>query len=622
MQRLGSQHSSSSSSSNPWHSVPNLDGPQNQPQLKPLPQLPAIKDTSTNQRRWNAPSVVAGHVAGRIRAINSLQQLPSHVPKRPVEPVPPPTQPAVLPPEPESRRTSPFPRRGSAQSPIRLETPFTQSHPLMSPLVHCPMPKRYQPQLSTTIEKVAVPNDEQPMCYRHGRKLKLRKSEPAGMGKAFSGAYISTGPMIRQKVDPLSLWAVGRRLANTSGTTVSPDICPDCLAEQRILEREVESNTRTPRTRADRPLKSASSSTFTEPGTPPEPDQPSNVLVGTTIDNQTIQVPGATISDLPLDKFGGIVATDLGDMIDAIIVEHSGSLGKVISNIRNGMPDSDWTQKLSRNLAKVSEAVATLPEDDIRQAPAFSRNINGRRSIILDASPDSLRKRAKTMPELLDLVEAATEEFGRRNSDSRKQEFNLDQPSVPGNFPHTPSAQSFTIDSPIISSITQSASSPHPEPPVLSVTPPQAPRTVLRSDPPVVGNLVIKPAPVPGSAMAIDSSSPEADEDEATLVEREVSLPRVNQPIDSNQDRNISGEASTAQQRSRIPKAITIPLTSPLYASSDTLRSGPSRLKPSIVAKQHQQQQRTFQQGWLREAAVIERAERRSRSRSRGANRV
>jgi hypothetical protein len=207
MQRRGSQHSSSSSSLNRWPSVPNLDGPQSQPQLKPLPQLPTIKDASTSQRRWNASNVVPGHVAGhvasRIRAINSLQQLPSRVPKRPVEPVLPPYQSAVLPPEPESRRASPFPRRDSAQSPIRPETPLAQSHPLMSPLVHCPMPKRYQPRLSTTIEEVAIHNDEQPMCYRHGRKLKLRRSKPAGMDKAFSGAYIPTGRMIRQQVDPL-----------------------------------------------------------------------------------------------------------------------------------------------------------------------------------------------------------------------------------------------------------------------------------------------------------------------------------------------------------------------------------------------------------------------------------
>jgi hypothetical protein len=650
MQRLGSQASSSSLSSSQWLSVPNLDGPQSQPQLKPLPQLPTTNAASTNQRRWNAPNVAAGRVADRIRAINSLQQLPSNVPKRSVEPILPPYQPPALSPEYESRRASPFPRRDSAQSPIRPETPLSQSRSLISPLVHCPMPKRYQTQLSTNIEKVAMPNDEQLMCYRHGRKLKLRKSVPAGMDKAFSGAYIPTGPMIRQQVDPLSPWSVGRRLAKTSGTTVSPDICSDCLAEQRILEREIESNSRTPRTRADQSLKSASSSTFTEPGTPPDPDQPSNVLIGTTIDNQTIQVPGAAVSDLPPDKFGGIVATDLGDMIDAIIVEHSGSLGKVISNIRNGMPDSDWTQKLSRDLAKVSEAVATIPEDNIRQAPAFSRNINGRRSIILDASPDSLRQRAKTMPELLDLVEAATEEFGVRHLDSRKQEFNLDRPHLPGDFPHTPSSpSSSSVDSPLVPSVTQPASSTKSGASILPVTPPQAPKTALRSEPSVAANQVLKVAPTTTSAMAIEpsasdadedeatlieretllpstnlsiqDSTSDADEDEATLVEREVLLPSTNPPVKSTEAPSTSREAPTAQQRSRIPKATTIPLTRPLYVPSNTPRSGPARPKPSTVAKQHQQQ-RTFQQGWLREAAVIERAERRTRSRSRGANRV
>lgn len=620
MQRRGSQPSSSSLRSNQWPSVPNLDGPQSQPRLKPLPQLPTTKAASTSHRRWDAPDVVAGRVADRIRTINSLQQLPSSVPKR-LEPVLPPSQPPVLYPEDEFRRASPFPRRDSAQSPIRPETPLSQSHPRLSPLVHCPMPKRYQPRLSANIERVAVPSDEQLMCYRHGRKLKLRKSVPAGMDKAFSGSYIPTGPMIRQQVDPLSPWAVGRRLAKTSGTAVSPDVCSDCLAEQRILEREIEVNTRTPRTRVDRSYKSASSSIYTEPGTPPESDQPSNVLVGTAIDNQTIQVPGATVSDLPPDKFGGIVATDLGDMIDAIIVEHSGSLGKVISNIRNGMPDSDWTQKLSRDLAKVSQAVASIPEDNVRQAPAFSQNINGRRSIILDASPDALRQRAKTMPELLDLVEAATEELGMASSSVPRQEFNLNQPRIPGDFPHTPSAHSSTtVNSPAVHPAIQPASSARPEA-LVSPTAPQAPETALRSEPSVTANPALKASPVPTSVMAIEPPTSEADEDEATLVEHEMLLASTNPSAKSQQGQSTSSEASTAQQRSRIPKASAIHLARPLYTSSDMLRSDSARPEPSLVAKQHQQQ-RTFQQGWLRAAAVAERAQRRDRSRSRGANRV
>ncbi|KAI5247265.1 hypothetical protein E4T43_02219 [Aureobasidium subglaciale] len=394
------------------------------------------------ERRPHAPEVAArfgqpGRVADRIRAINSLQQLPSIKAKKPKEPDPPLVVPINPPSADELHRASPFPRRDSAQSPIRPDTPFSQSQPLVSPLVHCPMPKRYQPQLSANIEKGAIPtiNFDQSMCYRHGRKLQSIKSVPAGMNKTFSGAYIPIGLMIRQQVDPLSPWSVGARLAKTSGTTVSPDICPDCFAEKNILKRETEITMRTPQVQPNHHVRSASSSIFTERGTPPDSTQSSNALIGTTIDNQTIKIPGATISDLPPDKFGGIVATDLGDLIDAIIVEHSGSLGKVISNIRNGMPDSDWTQKLSRDLAEVSEAVASLPKDNIKNAPAFSQNINGRRSIILDASPDTLRKRAKTMPELLDLIDVATEELGTTGSDNRQQDLNLDRPHMPGGFP-------------------------------------------------------------------------------------------------------------------------------------------------------------------------------------------
>ncbi|CAD0112751.1 unnamed protein product [Aureobasidium uvarum] len=427
-----------------------------------------------------------------------------------------------------------------------------------------------------------MPDDNQPMCYRHGRKLKLRKSIPAGMDKAFSGVYVPTGPMIRQQVDPLSPWAVGRCLAKTSGTTVSPDICPDCLAEQRIMEREIETNIQTSQARSGRPFVSASSSISTEPGTPPASDQPLNVLVGTSIDNQTVNIPGATVSDLPPDKFGGIVATDLGEMIDAIIVEHSGSLGKVISNIRNGMPDSDWTQKLSRDLAK---------------------------------------KRAKTMPELLDLVDAATEEFGMTSANNRKQDFNLDRPLMPGDFPHTSNnLPAATVNPPAALPLTPSslpAQSIVSEP---SYTAPQAPRPTLRSEQSVAASQAFQ-APITYSATSIEPLASDADEDEATLVETETPVRVANIPVKGSQDQSAPREASTNQQRSRIPKATTIPLTKHLYASSDRLRSDQTRPKPSMVAKQHQQQ-RTFQQGWLREAAVVERAERRSRSRSRGANHV
>ncbi|KAH0360042.1 hypothetical protein KCU65_g9633, partial [Aureobasidium melanogenum] len=566
-----------------------------------------------------APS---GRVADRIRAINSLQQLPSNVPKKSIEPAPPLILPTTLYPEDALRQASPFPRRDSAQSPIRPETPLSQSRPRRSPMVHCPMPKRYQPQLSANIEKEAMPIDSQPVCYRHGRKLKLRKSVPAGMDRAFNGAYIPTAHHVRQQVDSLSPWAMGIRLAKTTGTTVSPDICPDCLAEQRIMERETDMYQQTSRTRVDKPLKSASSSIFTERGTPPEPDQPSNVLVGTTIDSQTVKVPDATVSELPPDKFGGIVATDLGDMIDAIIVEHSGSLDKVISNIRNGMPDSDWTQKLSRDLTKVSEAVASLPKDNIRQAPAFSRNINGRRSIILDASPDSLRKRAKTMPELLDLVDAATKEFSMTSPNSREQEFNLDRPFMPGEFPKSPSTlPSAIVDPAVTSPAVPSSSSAQSIESVASFTSPQASRPTFTPEKVVANNQVSQTSPIITSAMSMDPQAFEADEDEATLVEAEVPLPSMNLSSKAIEDRGGPGAVSTTQQRSRIPKATMIPWVRPLYVSSDAPRIDQVRPKPSVVAKQHQQQ-RTFQQGWLREAAVAERAGRRSRSRSRGATRV
>lgn len=608
--RLGSQHSSSRSSSTRWPS------PESSNELQPL----STRDGASDQRRMNARDAFAplrqpGRVADRIRAINSLQQLPSNVPKPITKPAPPPN-PRVTHPNDDFQRASPFPRRDSAQSPVRPETPLSQSHPLMSPLVHCPMPKRFQPQLPAAIEKGAIPDSfGQLICYRHGRKLKPRKSAPAGMDKVFSGAYVPTGPLIRQQVDPLSPWSVGERLAKTSGTTVSPDICPDCLAEHDIMKREEAANTVIPTTKPEQPVLSSSSSTLTERGTPPNPVQPQNVLVGTTIDNQAVKIPGATVSDIPSSKFGGIVATDLGDMIDAIIVEHSGTLGKVISNIRNGMPDAEWTQNLSRDLAKVSKAVAALPEDDIKHAPAFTRNISGRRSIILDTSPESLKKRAKTMPDLLDLIDAATEQFRSTSPGRAKKEYTLELPHIPGDFPHTPAiVQPTTIGSrpshpstiPTPSARSDESISPFLSSPAVESSPRHEPSSgsyqVNGTTPITTPNIVVESPP---------------DEDEATLVEAEASTTSTNTSVPREQDplQGTFSEAAPTQPRSRIPKAITIPLTKPLNVLSDKLRPSPARPKPSEVSKQ-QKQQRTFQQGWLRDAAVAERAERRTRSRS------
>ncbi|KAI5258847.1 hypothetical protein E4T42_00549 [Aureobasidium subglaciale] len=613
---------------------------------KPTPATTPSAASTPAPRRPHAPEVAArfgqpGRVADRIRAINSLQQLPSIKAEKPKEP----DTSLVLPINPphadELHRASPFPRRDSAQSPIRPDTPLSQSQPPVSPLVHCPMPKRYQPQLSANIEKGAIPtiNFDQSMCYRHGRKLQSITSFPAGTNKVFSDAYITIAPMIRQQVDPLSPWSVGNRLAKTSGTTVSPDACPDCLAEKNILKRETEITIRTPQVQPNHHVRSASSSIFTERGTPPDSTQSSNVLVGTTIDNQTIKIPGATISDLPPDKFGGVVATDLGDLIDAIIVEHSGSLGKVISNIRNGMPDSAWTQKLSRDLAKVSEAVASLPKDNIKNAPAFSQNINGRRSVILDASPDTLRKRAKTMPELLDLIDVATEELGTSGSDNRQQDLKLDRPHMPGGFPlsrstfpstapHIPVVRSCDSSASYASSAscesrTSSESSSSSERSVASVSSFPSLQTSGRarsSDTLAVTTRTKVALPVmTTSSTLVERPTPEGDEDKATLVDADLPFSTKNLPEKASQGPNTSGEAPSRLQWSRIPKAMTIPSAGSSHTSSDLPRSTLTRPKANTIDKQ-QQPRRTFQQEWLREAAVVERAERRSRS--RGATRV
>lgn len=449
------------------------------------------------------------------------------------------------------------------------------------------------------------------MCQRHGRQLKAKRSASTGVEKGYSGAYVVTGLRLRQQVDPISPWAVRRRLAKTSGTTVSPDICPDCLAEREILRREFEADTGMHFDKLEPSAPSASSSTQTERGTPLDPQQPPNILIGSTADNQTVTSAGATIAESPPNKFGSIVATDLGDMIDAIIVEHKGTLGKVISNIRNGMPDADWTGNLSRDLTKVSEAVASLPEDNIKSAPAFSRNINGRRSVILDTSPEALKDRARTMPELLDLLDAATEQFGLGHSDQVKDVVTAKSIQIPGNFPPTnPSTTSVSAGSVSTPPLTIAGLvSPLPSSPAIELScdadSSDEVQSLNEESPDTKTTIMIAPPPA------------NMEEAEATVLEGAPSMPVVAVPQQQATQESAPTETTMkiqqpSQQKEPKLRAKSIPAVKPLYTGTGKVR-GPIRPKPSDVAQQ-QKQQRTFQQTWLRDAVSAERADRRSRS--------
>ncbi|KAF2221341.1 hypothetical protein BDZ85DRAFT_265223 [Elsinoe ampelina] len=103
-----------------------------------------------------------------------------------------------------------------------------------------------------------------------------------------------------------------------------------------------------------------------------------------------------------------VVSADLGDMIDAIIIEHRGTLNRVITNLRNGAPTMDSFQQISKDLARVSTSMSTMKPE---RADVLDPE-RGRYSIILDTPPEFLTSRTKSVPDLIDYIDSAAKDLG------------------------------------------------------------------------------------------------------------------------------------------------------------------------------------------------------------------
>lgn len=607
----------------------------------PTVVCPAVPSVIVSRSQLNAGS---SRVADRIKSLNDLQgafkasaQVPVHDPAS--------THHAVSPKM--ASRALPFARRDAAASPLHLHSPplGPQSY-FPASYVHSPLPNRAQPQLSRTMEKRArygrpIETSEasakaceygpalgQVICPRHGRKLAPRQktvfTTTEGFERSISGAYLPTGRKIRSQVDALNPWILmAKHMTKKEGTTVSPDICPDCLAEHDILTRELSRPSEnidfsgSPSHDEGECEQREPSSTNTEPGTPTIGLLPHNVLIGVSNDHQTVTVPGTAVSGvgIPIDQVGAIVAADLGEMLDAIIIEHSGTLDKVITNLRDGMPDSARIQQLSKDLARVSEAVGAVPEDQVQHIATFTRDAwpSGKRSMILDASPERIRERTKSIPQLLNLIDATAEHLGLNVASERTKDTpqthdpsgdatstaepayldkklfkrpTLRQPilEVPGGFPVTLDLSSYNI----------AFSSPMSPPDASRQSTAKAPRTdspllFHRQD---LGQLDCCPT---GSA----------PDPARTVVDAPAPTPMIRPSPTASRVRLMSGP---------LPQSRLAPFQMAGEATKRTL------VKPSEVAKQ-QRLQRTFEQDWLRNGsgsaaralATAERSERRGR---------
>ncbi|KAG8623900.1 hypothetical protein KVT40_008876 [Elsinoe batatas] len=351
-----------------------------------------------------------------------------------------------------SKRMSPFVRR-NGDAVLRDEPgPATQSQPPLKPTtIHTPVPQRHasllfrspdtpRPSEVSRSEREpsrnrsdfirrhpATPKTEPNAslerspaayhsCARHGRRLGIKKNRGPtleGMERSRSGAYIPSGYKIRHQIPTTSpYYYVERALTKTEGTSISPEPCPDCIAEETIRRREdaerQPSPVISPPSPNDSPGNADISSIATEPGTPVEEALSGPSLIGTSTDHQAVLLPGSAVPNIIEADMSSVVSADLGDMIDAIIIEHRGTLNRVITNLRNGAPTMDSFQQISKDLARVSTSMGTMKPEraDVLDAE------RGRYSIILDTPPEFLTSRTKSVPDLIDYIDSAAKDLG------------------------------------------------------------------------------------------------------------------------------------------------------------------------------------------------------------------
>ncbi|KAF4554104.1 Hypothetical protein D9617_5g069800 [Elsinoe fawcettii] len=352
-----------------------------------------------------------------------------------------------------SKRMSPFVRRIADGSPQVEQPPIVHSKPPLKPTtIHTPIPQRHAsvllrapdtprpsevsrsergpsrsradfirrgplaPKSDPVLPSEVLPTPAYLSCSRHGRKLGIRKRRGPtleGMERSRSGAYIPSGHRIRHQIPTTSpYYYIEKTLTKTEGTSLSPEPCPDCVAEETIRRQEDNERAQSQPLLSSSPMGSPSnidiSSVATEPGTPVEEALTGPSLIGTSIDHQAVLLPGSAVPSIIEADMSSVVSADLGDMIDAIIIEHRGTLNRVITNLRNSAPTMDSFQQISRDLARVSTSMSTMKPE---KADILDKE-RVRYSVILDSPPEFLTSRTKSIPDLIDYIDSAAKDLG------------------------------------------------------------------------------------------------------------------------------------------------------------------------------------------------------------------
>ncbi|KAF7193111.1 hypothetical protein HII31_05545 [Pseudocercospora fuligena] len=113
------------------------------------------------------------------------------------------------------------------------------------------------------------------------------------------------------------------------------------------------------------------------------------------------------------DEDALITTSDLGDGLDAVILERGGRLERIIMNERNGTPTPETIARISRELNQISTALATTDPKQ-RISTNGTDSLSGDRTIVLD----TYHNRDSSISELIDAIDTATPGFGIMRTNS------------------------------------------------------------------------------------------------------------------------------------------------------------------------------------------------------------
>ncbi|SMQ50060.1 unnamed protein product [Zymoseptoria tritici ST99CH_3D7] len=348
-----------------------------------------------------------------------------------------------------------FVRRQRNGSPLRPETPLYQSDPDQNSIIHSPLPQRTIPQIKTPKTPVASSSpgmlaveksregwsEDKALavsrirpspfmhlhgtrghCVRHGRKLGQSRAEFQGTKEMFekgrSGAYIPTGLLVRRQMDATSPWrfTAGHKLTKTADIQPKSesDACPDCITELGIQKNEISQATistirqkikQQPPTAAPIPQETVVVQPPFKISATPQPraaTKPPVVPVTRIPGEQPVVLHAQGLSE-GSDAGDLVTAADLGDGLDAVILERGGRLERVIMNARKGPPNAEAMEKLSKELILVSNAIAAANLNPSHSQVDGASPVGNDRAMVVDTR----HGRQQSMPELLSMIDEA-----------------------------------------------------------------------------------------------------------------------------------------------------------------------------------------------------------------------